>query len=492
MAGELNFTVNMHRPAYLAMPNPQQAYLLLEMTPKAVTSVPQAVNFCLVLDRSGSMAGEKLNQMKDAAKLVVDRLGAGDLLSVVIFDDVAELVVPAGAVLDKDGIKGKIDALRERGGTHMSAGMELGLLQLTQNTSPGRVSRMLLLTDGQTWEDQLQCEVLADACRSAAIPINVLGLGVGGESNWDPHLLEDLAVRSAGDWTVIDTPDKAGVVFTSTLQSAQGTAVTNASLILRMVEGVSPRAVWRVSPLISRLGHEAVGARDVQVFLGDIQQGKGQSILADLLIPPRKPGAYRLLQADLTYSVPDKGLVGQREVVDIVVSFTEDSHLAGQTGGRVMNIIERVVAHKLQTQALDEAAVGNIQKATMRLRAAATRLLDLGEAEMAQEAVEQAARLEQSGQIDLADAQKMRYATRRLTDVELEPIVEPEIETEAALEPAVEPVAESVVEPEATLEPETLEDESQEVLQTDALETDIPQETVPENPTTIEDPTQQS
>ncbi len=77
----------------------------------------------------------------------------------------------------------------------------------------------------------------------------------------------------------------------------QGTVVTNAHLTLRMIEGVNARTLWRVNPLISRLGHQAISLFDVQVFLGDIQHGAGQSLLADLLVPPRTPGTFRLAAA---------------------------------------------------------------------------------------------------------------------------------------------------------------------------------------------------
>jgi Ca-activated chloride channel family protein len=245
-----------------------------------------------------------------------------------------------------------------------------------------------------------------------------LGMGVGEASNWDPRLLEDLAQRSGGEWVVVDSPTKVGTVFEKTLQAMQGTAVTNAQLTMRMVEGITPRFVWRVIPLISRLDHHAVSTHDVQVFLGDIQHGSGQSILADLLVPPRQAGTYRLIQADILYDVPGSGLTEQKAKIDVVMTFTDDAAQANQMDGRVMNIVERVVAHKLQTQALDEAAAGNAARATQRLRAAATRLLELGETNMAEQANQQAQQIEQSGQMDLAAAQHMRYATKRLTETE--------------------------------------------------------------------------
>ena len=367
------------------------------------------------------MAGAKLRAMKEAAKLVVDRLSPQDVLAVVIFDDAspADLVIPGGPVVDREATKRKIDSIEERGGTHMSTGMRLGLDELHRNHHPQRVSTMLLLTDGQTWEDAADCRALAEQCRAAGIPIHVLGMGVGEESNWDPKLLEDLAQLSGGEWMPVEAPERVGAVFESTLFAMKGVVATHAQMTMRLVQGVTARAVWRVTPLISRLDHNSVAANDIQVFLGDIQHGKGQAILADLILPPRTAGAYRLIQADVTYEVPGSGLTGQKTMVDLVLNFVEDAVQAGQINERMMNLIERVIAHKLQTQALDEAAAGSTAKATQRLRAAATRLLELGEVEMAQQTSQQAEHLEQGGQIDLAASQKMRYATKRLTETDI-------------------------------------------------------------------------
>jgi len=420
MSGELSLVATPHRPVYPALATPQQAYVLIEVLPLSIAPGidAQPVNLSLVLDRSGSMSGAKLRAMKDAAKLVVDRLGPQDMLTVVIFDDAtpADLVVSGGPVLDRETIKSKIESIEERGGTHMSTGMRLGLEELVRIHHPQRVSTMLLLTDGQTWEDGLDCRALAEQSRAAGIPIHVLGLGVGEASNWDPKLLEDLAQLSGGEWMPVESPDRIGAAFENTLFAMKGAVATHAQLTLRLVQGVTARAVWRVTPLISRLDHHSIAADDVQVFLGDIQHGKGQAILADLVLPARVAGAYRLIQADVTYDVPGNGLTGQKTMLDLVLNFVEHADQAGQLNQRMMNLIERVIAHRLQTQALDEAAAGQAAKATQRLRAAATRLLELGEVELSQQTSQQAEQLEQTGQIDLAAAQKMRYATKRLTE----------------------------------------------------------------------------
>lgn len=412
-----------HRSSFPALDTPQQAYLLLEVCAEKTAGdlANQPVNLSLVLDRSGSMAGEKLKALKEAACLVVSRLGPKDLLSIVAFDDIepADLVVSAQPVLDRDRIGRKIEALQERGGTHMSTGMRQGLAQLRPGAEEGgRVSCMLLLTDGRTWEDQPVCLSLADEARQAGIPIHILGMGVGPGSDWDPRFLEELAQRSGGEWGLVDDPTHTAAVFEKILLAMQTAALTNARLTMRLAPGVTARTVWRVTPLISRLGQQALSAHDIQVFLGDLQRSSCQAILVELLLAAHSPGAHRLLQVDIQYSLPglDQAAPQYKTSIEIPATFSAPNEPPGEVDTRMMNLIERVVAHKLQTQALDEAAVGDIARATQRLRAAATRLLELGQADLAQQAQQQAQALEDSGKIDLAAAQKMRFATRRLAE----------------------------------------------------------------------------
>jgi Ca-activated chloride channel family protein len=80
-----------------------------------------------------------------------------------------------------------------------------------------------------------------------------------------------------------------------------------------------------------------------------------------------------------------------------------------------MNIVEKVTAHKLQTRALDAAAAGDVATASKQLRAAATRLLELGETDLAETAQQEADRLEEKGQMSASGTKKLRYETRKLT-----------------------------------------------------------------------------
>ena len=99
---------------------------------------------------------------------------------------------------------------------------------------------------------------------------------------------------------------------------------------------------------------------------------------------------------------------------DVLLEFTSDPN-AATYDPRVMNLVEKVTAFKLQTRALSEAEAGNLTGATQKLRAAATRLLDLGELDLAQKAQAQADQFEQGQGMSAESQKELRYATRRLT-----------------------------------------------------------------------------
>jgi Ca-activated chloride channel family protein len=386
---------------------PQVAYLYVEAVAAAITETV-ALNFCLVLDRSGSMQGAKLAALKEATKRVIDTLTPQDIVSIVLFDDTVTILVPATAASDKAALIAKIDAIQESGGTAMSGGMRAGLSELSKNLAPDRVSALLLLTDGQTWGDEAECRAIATQIGQAGARITALGLG----AEWNEALLDDVAESTGGNSDYIADPATITSFFQRAVRSAQGTVAKDARLLLRLVKDVTPRAVHRTAPVITNLGYQPIGENEVAVRLGNIEATGPSGVVIEMMVPARVAGAFRVAQAELHYT-----LVGGSEQVikqDVMLTFTADP-AAPQYDPKVMNLVEKVTAFKLQTRALSEAEAGNVAGATQKLRAAATRLLDLGELELAQQAQAQATQLEAAGQLSAEGQKEMRYATRRLT-----------------------------------------------------------------------------
>jgi Ca-activated chloride channel family protein len=412
MANDITLTCRLNKSHLPVMNTQQLLYVLVEATPGAtMAQVQMPLNLSLVLDKSGSMQGKKIQNLREAAKLVVDRLSPQDTISVVAFSDKKYLIAESQPVTDREALKKRIDRIRDGGGTAISGGMGQGLAELDKVLSPDQVSRMLLLTDGQTFGDEKQCKKLGKQAGDKGIVVNALGLG----DDWNEELLDDIAEASGGVADFIDSPDKIVSFFDRAVQSMQDTVVQNAQMVLRLANGVTPRQVWQVLPMISNLGYRPLSDRDVQVMLGDLEKGQPRSLLVELLVGPRPAGSYRIAQAEISYDVPGLKLVGEKVKTDILLDFTADPAQAKAYDAEVMNIVEKVTAFKLQTRALEEAKMGNVAGASQTLRAAATRLLEMGEEDLAQSAMEEAENLEKSGQMSSYGTKKLRYQTRKLT-----------------------------------------------------------------------------
>lgn len=395
------------RAPLVASKVPQVAYLLIEAQAAAI-AVKMPLNFCLVLDRSGSMQGAKLAALKDATKRVIETLTPQDIVAIVLFDDTVETLVPATFATDKAALIAQVDAIEEAGGTAMSGGMAAGIVELRKNHDPDRVRAMLLLTDGQTWGDEDRCRALAQELARDGVRVTALGLG----AEWNEALLDDIAEATGGISDYIADPAQITTFFQHAVRTAQGTVARDARLLLRLVRDATPRAVYRATPVIANLGYQPIGDSEIAVRLGAIEAETPSSIVVDLMVPARDAGSFRIAQAELHYTP----VGGSEQVIkqDLLLEFVTDP-TASAYDPRVMNLVEKVTAFKLQTRALAEAEAGNLSGATQKLRAAATRLLDLGELELAQKVSEQAAHLEQGQAISAENQKELRYATRRLT-----------------------------------------------------------------------------
>jgi Ca-activated chloride channel family protein len=208
----------------------------------------------------------------------------------------------------------------------------------------------------------------------------------------------------------IPTPQDAVRIFDEVYQSMQVVA-QDVLLTLRMVQGVEARRVWQAAPMIRDLGRGVLQGRSVQVEVGQLEKG-GAAFLMELMLPPRPAGAVRVAQADVTYRDIDGQ--PQRQAADLIVQYTPDPDALNDLNGQVMNVVEKVQAFKLQTQALEDAQAGSVEHATRKLRQAVTILLNQGENDLAGQMKEEADRLEQSGEIS-SEGKKTILLTSRKT-----------------------------------------------------------------------------
>jgi Ca-activated chloride channel family protein len=418
MAGEVTLRATLARPYLAATSTPQVAYLLLELMPgQVIAHVRMPVNVCFVLDRSGSMKGDKIERVRLATAMALDMLDEQDMFSVVIFDHRTEVLIPAKRVQNRDDLKRTINRIRDAGGTKIAPAVDRGLRELEKGASE-TIRRLLLLTDGQT-EHEDECLLRANDAGTMGVPITALGVG----SDWNEDLLIEMANRSGGTADFIDRPDKIADFFQTTVQRAQSSVVQNTTLTLRLVQGVAPRALWQVIPLINDLGYKYVtDDRNITIPLGELESGQGQTILVELLVEPRPAGQYRVGQVEVMYDIPALNLMQEKLREDVILTFTAEQQEINQVHAPVMNIVEKVSAFKLQTRALQDLQVGDVNSATQKLKSAVTRLLNQGETELAETMQQEITNLEQSGQLSSEGQKTIKFGTRktvRLSDLDL-------------------------------------------------------------------------
>ncbi len=402
MAGEVSLICQVGRERMQATGSTQMAYVMIEARPSDVqvqTRMP--LNLALVLDHSGSMKGAKLAAVKDAVKLVIDHMEPQDLISVVVFDDNVQVIVPAQPAADKTGLKARVDSIRDGGGTAMSLGMNVGLTELRKHAGPALVNRMVLLTDGVTYGDADRCRRIADDAGAAGIGIYPMGIG----ADWDEDLLDNIGMRSSGmPAEFVRRPDDALTLFSQQLQSASSVAVRNAAITLRLSAGVTPKRAVKVLPIIAETPQQGLSDREAVVTLGDLERGTPQAVLYELMVEPKPVGTFRIAQAELSYEVPGKGVEKTR--ADAVVTYTADPVPPGEANPVVMNYAEKSNAHRLVTKVLDEYK--KTGKVTTVLHPNVTRILD----PETQRALDQ---LAAGGALSSEDVKSIGNKTRKLT-----------------------------------------------------------------------------
>src|SRR5687768_1214156 len=151
------YEINFSRRNLVKINEPQLVYALLEVEPqdRQADKIPAPpLNVCLVLDRSTSMQGEKMDVVKSAAIQLLRSLRPQDIFSVVIFSDKAEVLIPAAYQVERNKQEAGIQMMQASGATEIFQGLDAGLREVRRGVDPTRVNHVILLTDGHTYGDE--------------------------------------------------------------------------------------------------------------------------------------------------------------------------------------------------------------------------------------------------------------------------------------------------------------------------------------------------
>lgn len=269
------------------------------------------MNLCLVIDRSGSMEGQPLEYVKQACSHVVDLLMPTDVLSIVTFEEVVEVLMPPQQVTNKDMVKSGIARLSAGNTTNLYDGISLAMQQVSQFIETNRATRMIVLTDGDPTagiKDYNALVTHASELQKKGISVTFLGFG----PDYNEELLAGMAKRAGGTYHYIPQPQMIPDIFRDELNKLMTTVTRNMSLELKLARWVQMNAPQQVME------------GTINMPLADMERGSTIQQVIDLEFPNHPLGHYRVLGGKLTY---EDLLAGETKTVnlDFEMEFSSDS-----------------------------------------------------------------------------------------------------------------------------------------------------------------------
>lgn len=336
---------------------------VLEITVQAPAAASQyrhpRLNLALVLDRSGSMSGDKLEYVKRAAAHVLDLLREQDWVALVAYDDEISLLSPSVPMthINRNELKMRVASLRSGGSTNLCGGWLAGCQEVASAAQQGTLNRALLLTDGLANVGITGLEELATHARELSrrgVSTSTFGVGEG----FNEHLLEAMSAQGGGNFYYIETPTEIPALFQREFQELAAVTTCEVEIILEIPAHVSLQVLggWRTEFHDGRL----------HIFLGDLNAGKNQELYVRLLTPPAE------VEGELTFTarVTAKGEAGHmlEDRAQVSLRYADQAAVVAEPQNRdVLERFAQVDIADTVTEALKLERKGELEKANRLL-----------------------------------------------------------------------------------------------------------------------------
>ncbi|ATB37393.1 hypothetical protein CYFUS_002815 [Cystobacter fuscus] len=280
-SGALKMTARLSHP-YIP-PGSSELFATVDITGMEVPGARRLpVNLALVIDRSSSMGGYKLQQARQAAHHLVDQLREDDWLAIVHYgSDVRGLGGLPATPGNREQMRRYIDGIWDEGGTNISSGLQEGRAQVRASACTGCVERIILLSDGQPTEGLTEdADLLALVRDIRAGGITVSAIGVGTDFNED--LMQGFAELGSGAYGFLEDAAQLGSLFQKDLRQASTSVARDVVLSFTLPQGVRLEEV-----LGYRFKQEG---RRVTVRLPDFSSGQTERVVARLTVEDAREG----------------------------------------------------------------------------------------------------------------------------------------------------------------------------------------------------------
>ena len=342
----------------LASDKPETAVVKVGLTGAALPAGDRpAVNLALVLDRSGSMFGDRIARAREAAIAAVQRLDERDYVSVVVFDDRIDVLAGAqtASEANKAAIVEKLRTVEARGSTAIFGGVSAGASEIRKNLARKLVNRIVLLSDGEANVGPSSPEelgLLGASLVKEGVSVSTLGVGLG----YNENLMATLATRSDGNTYFIENGDDVPRIFDAELGDAFQVAARDVKLSVRFRDA-------HPVELIGRDGRIEDGV--VSVDFNQIYSRQEKYVLVRTEFPVGKDGETReFAAAEVSWVLPGSDAAGSAAATGSVAFSADAAKVKASADAKVL--VQSVkTQNALRTQrALELNAAGRFEEAS--------------------------------------------------------------------------------------------------------------------------------
>jgi len=252
----------------------------------------QPLNLALVLDRSGSMHGDRLEFAKLAALHVTDLLEDDDHLAVIIYDD--EVMALSESVPmtppNRRRIKEMLHNVQSGGSTNLSGGWLAGCQMVARQAQENTINRVLLLSDGQAnvgITDPEELAVHARELASRGIATSTFGVGLG----FNEQLMETMSNQGQGNFYFIESPTEIPVIFASEFKELSAITAKEVELRLELPTGASCKVYGGY--------HTRKKGKMLVIPVGSMYSGKSQMVYLKVTMPAAADGEPLAIKASV-------------------------------------------------------------------------------------------------------------------------------------------------------------------------------------------------
>ncbi|MDD4348927.1 MAG: VWA domain-containing protein [Opitutales bacterium] len=253
------------------------------------------LNIALVIDKSGSMQGQKLEDAKNSAILFVERLSPDDIVSVVTYSSSVQVLIPATKVSDRESLIRRIRQIQSDGNTALFAGVSKGAAEVRKFAEENRINRIILLSDGLANVGPSTPGELGQLGRSLmkeGMSVSTMGIGYG----YNEDLMARLAYNSDGNHLFVEDSEQLAQVFEQELNELFGIHAKSIRLTIRCSDDLK---------ILRILGQDGeIRGQQADVYLNQVSAGQNKYVLVEVQNLLNKGSLEAMTEVDLEYYDP--------------------------------------------------------------------------------------------------------------------------------------------------------------------------------------------